>query len=106
MGVQTSSREIVFLYCSSILGKMLVLSPAPPNTPPHPTPSVSTFLSMLGFYKVLRRLLFLPRLKLLKGWRDDSVVKSTDSSSRGPEFNSQQPHGGSQPPVMGSEGVY
>jgi hypothetical protein len=24
----------------------------------------------------------------LKGWRDGSVVKSTDYSSRGPEFNS------------------
>jgi hypothetical protein len=24
-----------------------------------------------------------------------SVVKNTDCSSRGPEFNSQQPHGGS-----------
>ena len=35
------------------------------------------------------------------GWRDGSVVKSTDCSSRGPEFNSQQPHG-SQPSVMGS----
>jgi hypothetical protein len=30
------------------------------------------------------------------------VVKSTDCSSRGPEFNSQQPHGCSQPSVMGS----
>jgi hypothetical protein len=30
------------------------------------------------------------------GWRDISAVKSTDCSSRGPEFNSQQPHGGSQ----------
>jgi hypothetical protein len=30
-----------------------------------------------------------------KGWRDGSAVKSTDCSSRGPEFNSQQPHGGS-----------
>jgi len=29
------------------------------------------------------------------GWRDGSVVKSTDCSSRGPEFKSQQPHGGS-----------
>jgi hypothetical protein len=28
------------------------------------------------------------------------MVKSTDCSSRGPEFNSQQPHGGSQPSVM------
>jgi hypothetical protein len=33
----------------------------------------------------------------LVGWRDGSVVKSIDCSSEGPEFNSQQPHGGSQP---------
>jgi hypothetical protein len=34
------------------------------------------------------------------------VVKSTDCSSRGPEFNSQQPHGGSQPSeLMPSSGV-
>jgi len=30
------------------------------------------------------------------GWRDGSVDKSTDCSSRGPEFESHQPHGGSQ----------
>jgi hypothetical protein len=30
------------------------------------------------------------------------VVKSTDCSSKGPEFNSYQPHGGSQSSVMGS----
>jgi hypothetical protein len=35
------------------------------------------------------------------GWRGCSVVKSTDCSSRGPEFNFQQPHGGSQPSVNG-----
>jgi hypothetical protein len=29
-------------------------------------------------------------------WRDGSVVKSTSSSSRGPRFNSQPPHGSSQ----------
>ena len=34
-------------------------------------------------------------------WRDGSAVKNTDCSSRGPGFNSQQPHGGSQPSVMG-----
>jgi hypothetical protein len=28
------------------------------------------------------------------------VVKNTDCSSRGPELNSQQPHGGSQSSVM------
>jgi hypothetical protein len=32
----------------------------------------------------------------IPGWRDGSVVKSTSCSSRGPEFNSQQSHGGSQ----------
>jgi hypothetical protein len=31
---------------------------------------------------------------------------SADCSSRGPEFNSQQPYGGSQPSVMPSSGVY
>jgi hypothetical protein len=41
----------------------------------------------------------------LGGWRDGSVVKSTDCSSEGPEFKSQQPHGGSQPPVMRSDAL-
>jgi hypothetical protein len=44
-----------------------------------------------------------------KSWRDGSVVENTDCSSRGPEFSSQQPHGGSQPSVkwdpMPSSGV-
>jgi len=40
------------------------------------------------------------------GWRDGSAVKSTDCSSRGPEFDSQQPHGGSQPSVMGSDALF
>jgi hypothetical protein len=37
---------------------------------------------------------------LKKGWRDDSAGKSTDCSSKGPEFKSQKTHGGSQPSVM------
>jgi hypothetical protein len=41
-----------------------------------------------------------------EGWRDGSAVKSTDCSSRGPKFNSQQPHGGSQPSVMGSDTLF
>jgi hypothetical protein len=49
-------------------------------------------------------------LKKIKGgggsWKDDSAVKSTGCSSRGPEFNSQQPHGGPQPPVMGSDALF
>jgi hypothetical protein len=40
------------------------------------------------------------------GWRDGSTVKSTDCPSRGPEFNSQQPHGDSQTSVMGSNAVF
>jgi hypothetical protein len=42
----------------------------------------------------------------LEGWRDGSGVKSTDCSSEGPEFKSQQPHGGSQPPVMRSDALF
>ena len=45
-------------------------------------------------------------LKKCEGWRDVSAVKSTDCSSRGPEFNSQQPHGGLQPSVMGSDALF
>jgi hypothetical protein len=41
----------------------------------------------------------------IEDWRDGSVVKSTDCSSRDPEFNSQQPHGSSQPSVMGSDAL-
>ena len=41
-----------------------------------------------------------------KGWRDGSAVKSTDCSSEGPEFISQQLHGGSQPSVMGSDAFF
>jgi hypothetical protein len=36
----------------------------------------------------------------VRDWVDDSTVKSTDCFSEGPEFKSQQPHGGSQPSVM------
>jgi len=35
-----------------------------------------------------------------------SAVRSTACFSRGPEFNSQQPHGGSQPSVMGSDALF
>ena len=38
-----------------------------------------------------------------QGWWDDSAGKSTDFSSKGPEFKSQQSHGDSQPPIMRSD---
>ena len=40
------------------------------------------------------------------GWKDGSVVKSNVYSFRGREFNTQQPHGGSQPAVMGSDALF
>ena len=39
------------------------------------------------------------------GWRDGSVVKSTDCSSRGPEFNSQYPRDSSPPFLLGSDAL-
>jgi hypothetical protein len=39
------------------------------------------------------------------GWRDGSAVKSTDCSSEGSEFKSQQPHGGLQPSLMTSDSL-
>jgi hypothetical protein len=43
---------------------------------------------------------------MFQGWRDGSEVKSTGCSFKGHEFNSQQPHGGSQPSVMGSDALF
>jgi hypothetical protein len=40
------------------------------------------------------------------GWQDGSAGKSTDCSSESPKFKSQQPHGGSQPPVMRSDALF
>jgi hypothetical protein len=45
-------------------------------------------------------------VKNVLGWGDGSAVKSTDCSSRGPEFKSQQPHGGSQPSVIVSDTLF
>jgi hypothetical protein len=42
----------------------------------------------------------------LGSWRDGSEVESTDCSFRGPEFNFQQPHGGSQPSNMVSDALF
>jgi hypothetical protein len=40
------------------------------------------------------------------GWRNGSVVKNTDCSSRGPKINSQQPCGILQPSVIGSDNLF
>jgi hypothetical protein len=41
-----------------------------------------------------------------RGCRDGSEVKSTDCSSRGPEFNSQQPLHGSQLCIRRSDALF
>ena len=46
------------------------------------------------------------RKRKKEGWSHGSEVKSTGYSSRGPEFNSQQPYGGSQPSVMRSGALF
>jgi hypothetical protein len=33
-------------------------------------------------------------------------IGALDCSSEGPEFKSQQPHGGSQPPIMRSDALF
>jgi hypothetical protein len=38
--------------------------------------------------------------------KDRLAVKSTGCLSRGPEFKSQPPHGGSQPSAMGSNALF
>jgi hypothetical protein len=48
----------------------------------------------------LRKLWDLVLNEEIKGWRNGSAVKNNDCSSEGPEFKSQQPHGGSQPSIM------
>jgi hypothetical protein len=47
-----------------------------------------------------------PVSKMKQGWSDGSAVRSTDCSSEGPEFNSQQSHGGSQPSVERSGALF
>ena len=42
----------------------------------------------------------------IQGWRDGSAIKGTDYFFGGPEFSSQQPHGGSQPSIMGSDALF
>jgi hypothetical protein len=44
--------------------------------------------------------------QVFRVWRDSSAVKRTNCSSEGPKFNSQQPHGGSQPSVMRSDALF
>ena len=61
------------------------------------------WIFMLFFHNIgVRNLTSAHKKGTYRGWRDGSEIKGTGCSSRGPQFNSQQPHGGLQPPVMRS----
>jgi hypothetical protein len=73
-----------------------VLSPLPLRGSHSHSPALYNLLNTCLFKKKMTKV----------GWRDGAAVKSTDCSSRGPEFNSQQLHGGSQPSVMRSDALF
>ena len=62
-------------------------------------------LSAQSTYEGYERLAVRLRKLIFLGWRDGSVVKSIACNSKGPEFNSQQLHGGSQPSVKRSDAL-
>jgi hypothetical protein len=53
-----------------------------------------------------RETVILRKKKGTGGWRDGSAGKSTDCSSEGPEFKSQEPHGVSQQFVLRSDALF
>ena len=71
--------------------------------------SISVSLKQSGLFSPCQNLssfFFSLRNRNSRGWRDGSVLKSIDCSSRGPEFNSPQSHGGLQPSVMESDVLF
>jgi hypothetical protein len=72
---------------------LLLSFPSPVPLDHLPTPTHPTFK-------------FFPKRNKDSGWRDGSAIKSTECSSEGPEFESQQPHGGSQPSIMRSDALF
>jgi hypothetical protein len=66
---------------------------------------VTKYLKFLEASQFQINLLFYNK-KINQGWRDGPMVKRTDRSSRGPEFNSQQPHDGLQPSVMETDVLF
>jgi hypothetical protein len=65
---------------------------------------IKTHIHIKSIFKYISKIIV--KIKTVWSWRDGSVVKSTDCSSKGPEFKSQQPHGGQQPSVMRSDALF
>jgi hypothetical protein len=73
-------------------------------------PAIVRYIIIIQLDDVIIIIYYVVDLQLLelrfRGWRYGSVVKSIDCSSRGPEFNSQKPHGGSQPSIMEFDALF
>jgi hypothetical protein len=86
-GRRISEFEASLVYrVSSRTSKTTQRNPVLKKPKPKPKPKKKNFFFPLG----------------LERW----LSVTTDCSSRGPEFSSQQLHGGSQPSVMPSSGVF
>jgi hypothetical protein len=73
---------------------------------PTPLRSASSTKSPKTFRATQRNPVLENQERERESWQDGSTGKSTDCSSKGPEFKSQQPHGGSQPPIMRSDALF
>ena len=60
----------------------------------------------LKSFRLLTKLEYPRKFMKTRDWRDGSVFNSTDCSSKGPEFKSQQSQGGSQSPVMRFDALF
>lgn len=69
------------------------------------SPGECTLPSKLGTCSMRLLLIFLNTRILKPDCRDDSVVKSTCYSFRGPRFSCQHPHGPTQPSVTPGPGI-
>jgi hypothetical protein len=98
-----------YLHCiaADTKARLLSLHQPMPGTHIFLAPALYLVIKIILLPTNLLQLLPLKQnLTHFLGWRDSSEIKSTGCSSRGPEFNSQQPHGGPQPSVMGSDALF
>ena len=71
----------------------------------EPTPTLGSVISFFlsASFSLTFRIQVYIKISSIGGWRYGSEIKSTDCPAKGPEFNFQQPHDGSQPYIMRSD---
>jgi len=57
-------------------------------------------------FRIINKSLKKRKKKKMFCWRDGSAVKSTNCSSEGPEFKTQQPHGNLKRSIMRSDVLF